>query len=278
MASSNEFARKYGPWALVTGASDGIGEAFARELASKGLNLVVVARREERLSALASELRGKHGIEVRVHAADLASRSSASSVFDATRDLDVGLLVAAAGFGSSGPLLQADEQIEADMVEVNCAAPLRQCIHYGRLMQARGRGGIVLLSSLVAFQGTPRSANYSASKAYIQSLAEGVGAELEGSGVDVLAVAPGPVDSGFGRRADMNLGRAASPDDVARGALSALGRKRTVRPGALSKLLGWSLSTAPRALRVRIMGGIMGAMTKHQRSDAGQTSPARRPG
>jgi short-subunit dehydrogenase len=125
---------------------------------------------------------------------------------------------------------------------------------------------VVLLSSLVAFQGTPYSANYSASKAYIQTLAEGMGHELKADGVDVLSVAPGPINSGFAARANMNLGQAMTPEVVARVSLAALGRQRTVRPGWLSKLLGWTLSTAPRFMRVQIMGAIMANMTKHQRN------------
>ncbi len=265
-SNDNEFLKKYGPWAVVTGASEGIGQAFATELASRGMNLVLVARREDRLATLAEALKRKSRIDVRIQPADLSNKSSALGVFINTEDLDVGLLVAAAGFGTSGPMLLTNPRVESDLVEVNCAAVLQQCLHYGRRMAARRRGGLVLLSSLVAFQGTPNSANYSASKAYIQTLAEGMGQELKADGVDVLSVAPGPINSGFAARANMNLGQAMTPEVVARVSLAALGRQRTVRPGWLSKLLGWTLSTAPRFMRVQIMGAIMAKMTKHQRN------------
>ena len=265
-SSKNEFLNKYGPWAVVTGASEGIGAAFATELASKGLNLVLVARREDRLEAMSRELTSKFQVEVRIQPTDLASKSSALGLFINTEDLDVGLLVAAAGFGTSGPMLLTNDRVESDLVEVNCAAVLQQCLHYGRRMSAKRRGGIVLFSSVVAFQGAPFSANYAASKAYIQALAEGMGEELKADGVDVLSVAPGPIASGFAARANMNLGQTMTPEVVARVSIAALGKQRTVRPGWLSKLLGWGLSTAPRFLRVQIMGSIMGNMTKHQRS------------
>jgi short-subunit dehydrogenase len=265
-SSKSEFLKKYGPWAVVTGASEGIGAAFAAELASKGLNLVLVARREDRLEAMSTELASKFRIAVRIQPIDLADKSSALGLFINTEDLDVGLLVAAAGFGTSGPMLLTNDRVESDLVEVNCAAVLQQCLHYGRRMAARRRGGIVLFSSVVAFQGAPFSANYAASKAYIQALAEGMGEELKTDGVDVLSVAPGPIASGFATRANMNLGQTMTPDVVARVSIAALGKQRTVRPGWLSKLLGWGLSTAPRFLRVQIMGGIMANMTKHQRS------------
>ncbi len=262
----NDFLEKYGPWAVVTGASEGIGAAFAMQLASKGLNLVLVARRADRLEAMSTELAKRFRIEVRIQPADLANKSSALGLFNNTEDLDVGLLIAAAGFGTSGRILLSDESVEADLVEVNCAAVLQQCLRYGRRMAAKRHGGIVLFSSVVAFQGAPYSANYAASKAYIQALAEGLGHELKADGVDVLSVAPGPIASGFGARANMNLGKTMTPEVVARVSIAALGKQRTVRPGWLSKLLGWGLSTAPRFLRVQIMGSIMANMTKHQRS------------
>ncbi|MGE0314147.1 MAG: SDR family NAD(P)-dependent oxidoreductase [Lautropia sp.] len=145
-------------------------------------------------------------------------------------------------------------------------AVFAQCWHFGRLFAARGRGGIVLMSSVVAFQGAPMSAHYAATKAYVQSLAEALRHELRPCGVDVIASAPGPVASGFAARARMHMARAADPEVVARETLSALGRRATVRPGGLAKLLGWSLATAPRALRVLIMGRIMGGMTVADRS------------
>ena len=275
-SSKNEFLKKYGPWAVVTGASEGIGAAFAAELASKGLNLVLVARREDRLEAMSRELATKFKVEVRIQPTDLASKSSALGLFINTEELDVGLLVAAAGFGTSGPMLLTNDRVESDLVEVNCAAVLQQCLHYGRRMAAKRRGGIVLFSSVVAFQGAPFSANYAASKAYIQALAEGMGEELKADGVDVLSVAPGPIASGFAARANMNLGQTMTPEVVARVSIAALGKQRTVRPGWLSKLLGWGLSTAPRFLRVQIMGIIMANMTKHQRS-AKHTGVANKP-
>ena len=108
------------------------------------------------------------------------------------RDLDVGLLVAAAGFGTSGPFLDSDLTQELEMLDVNCRALLSQSLHFGRRFAERGRGGLILLASLVGFQGAPFSANYAATKAYVQSLAEALHVELALRGVDVLASAPGP--------------------------------------------------------------------------------------
>lgn len=271
-AASKAWVQTYGPWAVVTGASEGIGAAFARELAARGMHLVLVARRRDRLQALADTLSAQYPVQIRIEATDLADPAQALALLRNTDALDVGLLVAAAGFGSSGPLLQGDASAEADLVHVNCTVVLQQCLHYGRRMALRRSGGLVLLSSVLAFQGTPYSANYAASKAYIQALAEGLGEELQDDGVDVLAVAPGPIASGFAARANMQMGQTMTPDVVARVAVAALGRRRTVRPGWLSKLLGWGLATAPRLLRVRIIGTIMRDMTQHQRK-ARPTAP-----
>lgn len=271
-----EFLKKYGPWAVVTGASEGIGAAFASELASKGLNLVLVARRQDRLSALASRLQSRFNIEVRISPTDLGDMMEANNFLKSTEELEVGLLVAAAGFGSSGPALMTNDLAEAEQIEVNCTAVLIQSLHFGRRFAARGKGGLILFGSLLGFQGTPYSANYAATKAYVQSLAEGLGEELKPSGVDVLSVAPGPIASGFAARANMNLGQTMTPEVVARVSIAALGKKRTVRPGWLSKLLGWGLSTAPRFLRVQIIGSIMAKMTKHQQPGGRPTSEPNR--
>lgn len=265
----------FGPTALVTGASDGIGEAFARELASRGLDLVLVARRTDRLEALAAELRASHGTTTRALAADLGDPEGVARVIEGTLSDDIGLLVAAAGFWTSGSFLDQPVEPELDMIDVNCRAVAALTHAVGRRLVARGRGGIVLMSSIVAFQGVPRSANYAATKAFIQSFAEGLHEELKPHGVDVLASAPGPVASGFALRANMRMGATDLPSAVAVATLDALGRATTVRPGRLGKLLGYSLSTLPRRARVRVMAQIMKGMTKDG-APVGQDVPASR--
>ncbi len=262
--SKRGFVSKYGPWAVVTGASDGIGHAFAEQLAERGLSVVLVARRAERLAELGGAIRARHGGEVRVVAADLSTAEGLEAVERATAGLDVGLLVASAGYGTSGSLLDADLKQERNMLDVNCYAVLDECVHFGKRLAGRGRGGMILLASLVGWQGVPRTAHYAATKAYVQSLAEALRIELKPKGVDVLSCAPGPVRSGFAARADMVMGAAVTPDVVAREALNSLGRKGTVVPGGLSKLLTYALTPLPRFLRSLILAQVMGEMTKHQ--------------
>lgn len=262
------FQTRYGPWALVTGASDGIGREFARRLAGAGLNIVLAARREDVLKRLSDELRANFHVEVIFVPADLSKPQAAEALVTRTADLEVGLLVAAAGFGASGRFIDSKLEEELEMIDVNCRAVTALAHHFGGRFARQGRGGIVLMSSLLAFQGVPRAANYAATKAYVQSLAEGLRAELMPLGVDVIASAPGPIHSGFARRAGMKMGMAQTAEVVARVTLDALGRRGTVRPGWLSKLLEWSLAPLPRWGRVNIMGLVMGGMTKHQSNPA----------
>jgi short-subunit dehydrogenase len=252
---------RYGPWAVVTGASDGIGQAIATELAAEGFGLVLVARRKAILSEFAEDLAARYGTKTRVIQADLGSDEGTAAVEAETADLEVGLLVAAAGFGTSGPFVDGDLDSELDMISVNCQAIAALTHGFAKRLVKRGRGGIILMSSLVAFQGVPRATNYSATKAYVQSFAEGLAVELSPHGVDVVASAPGPVRSGFDKRAGMTLSMAQTPEEVAKGTLRALGRRVTVRPGFLAWALETSLALLPRRGRTWMMTRVMASMT-----------------
>lgn len=257
------FLANYGSWALVTGASEGIGQAFANSLAQRGLNVFLVARNHDKLESVASQLIQQYCVECRTVAADMTSAEGVASVLESTADLDMGLLVSSAGFGTAGLFLEGDLDNELNMLQLNCAATTALAWHFGQRFSDRGRGGLILLSSIVAFQGVPRSAHYAATKAYVQSLAEGLRVEWRPHGIDVLAVAPGPVRTGFAARSQLQMNNGENPHIVAEQSLHALGKSATVRPGFLSKLLGYSLAMTPRWLRIRIMTLVMGGMTSH---------------
>ncbi|MEM7437762.1 MAG: SDR family NAD(P)-dependent oxidoreductase, partial [Myxococcota bacterium] len=161
--------QKYGPWAVVTGASDGIGREISRRLAEGGFHIVVVGRRRALLRALSDELQASSGVEVRVVDADLSTDAGWQLVVSATQSLDVGLFIASAGFGGSGNFVDAELTHELEMLDVNCRALMAMTYHFGRRFVDRQRGGIVLMSSLVAFQGVPKAAHYAATKAYVQT-------------------------------------------------------------------------------------------------------------
>jgi len=256
------FADRYGPTALVTGASSGIGRALAWEAARRGLDVVLVARRAAALHELADDVSARHGVRAEVRAHDLADPAAPARLAEETADRDIGLLIAAAGFGTSGALAEAPLAAEREMLQVNCGAVVELAATLGARMVHRGRGGIVLLSSIVAFQGAPNAAHYAATKAYVQTLAEGLHAELAPRGVDVLAAAPGPVASGFGDRAGMTLRFAVEPAVIAPRILDALGRRSTTAPGLSSRLLRDGLAPLPRWARTRIMGHVMASMVQ----------------
>lgn len=264
--SSSEQSRlkkKYGAWAIVTGASSGIGRAIANCLAEAGFNLILNARRVAVLEDLSALLDSKYAIQTKVVPADLSTEEGIAAVIEATDQLDIGLLVANAGFGTSGLFLNADIAQEVNMLDVNCKAVLKLSHHFGQQFAAQKRGGIILLSSIVAFQGVPNAAHYAATKAYIQTLGEALAIELKKHNVDVLNAAPGPVESGFGERAKMDINSPLKPEDVAVPILKALGRRTNVLPGGFTKILTYSLRTLPRWGKIRVMQQVMGGMLKN---------------
>lgn len=257
---NNRFLNKYGSWAIVTGASDGIGRSMALELASRGLNIFLVARRRDILDKLKNEIETKFSVKAEILSLDLGASASNQELFEKTQGLDVGLFAAVAGFGTSGPFIQLSPAQELNMIDLNCRSVVEQTHHFANVFKEKRRGGIILMGSLVGFQGVPLSTTYAASKAFIQSFAEGLYFELRPLGIDVLCSAPGPVHSGFAGRARMNMTQAATPEIIAGRTIASLGKRITVRPGFLSKLLGWSLVALPRFWRIKIMAMIMGKM------------------
>lgn len=249
-------------WALVTGASSGIGRATAEELATRGHALVLVARHEATLVAEATRLRAQHGVPVMVITADFADPSAAGAVHHATRDLPIDIAVLAAGYGSVGRFFDQTLADEVAMVQVNCANVVALSGHLLPRFLAKGSGQLVLYSSIVGFGGVAYSATYAATKNFVQAFAEGLQREVAGTGVHVLCVAPGPTDTGFARRAGMHMGRAPGPEVVARATVSALPSNGTIRPGGLSKLLHYSLATLGRRGRSLVLGQIMRGMAK----------------
>lgn len=193
--TQEDFAQRYGPVALVTGASSGIGAAFAEALAARGLDLVVVARRRDRLNGLAERLAAAHGVQVRAVELDLARPEAAQAMLHATGDLDVGLVVSNAGFGLKGEHAANDPQAMAEMLMVNCHAPMQLAHGFIPRLRQRGRGGIVFTSSVEGLIGCPYSTAYSATKALVVALGEGLWGELQPEGIDVLTLCPGATES-----------------------------------------------------------------------------------
>jgi short-subunit dehydrogenase len=217
--TTDDFLRRYGPVALITGASSGIGRSFAELLAQKGFDLVLVARRVQRLDELASRLTEEHGIHAQVCPIDLAADTAAEQMLRATSTMDVGLLVSNAGFGFKGPYADGDPKTMSEMLCVNCHTPMLLARGFIPRLRARGKGGIILTSSVEGLIGCPFSTAYSASKAFVKSLGEGLWGELTPEGIDVLTLCPGATDTEAPRLQGIDpatLKNVMSPDEVAR--------------------------------------------------------------
>jgi len=227
--------QRYGDWALVTGASSGIGAEFARALAKDGVSVVLAARRADRLARLADELAKEHGVEARAVACDLATPAGVRDCLAALEGLDVAILVNNAGVGYAGRFdRQAPERLAA-MVQLNCATPVALAAALVPRMRARGRGAVVFTGSVSGAQPLPLHALYAATKSFVNLLAEGLWGELRGSGVDVLALEPGATETEFQHTAGQTAHAGESAEQVVAVALRALGQQ----PSAISGGFNW---------------------------------------
>ena len=258
---SAAFRDRFGGAALVTGASAGIGESFARELAARGMDVLLVARRADRLEVLARELRETHAVRAEAIAEDLTRTDAAArlSAAVAERGLSVGLLVNNAGFGQFGPFVDEDPAQAVRMVDLNCRAPVALTHAFLPAMLARGRGGLVFVASTAAYQPTPWYAVYGATKAFDLMLAEALWVELSDRGIEVLGLSPGYTSTEFHEVAgvrDLAAPSVMGPDEVVDVALSALGKKPSVIAGLLNKASALGAKLGPRALVARAAGRI----------------------
>lgn len=255
-----------GTTALVTGASSGMGEQFARQLASRGCHLVLVARSDAKLRQLAEELRDTHGARITVIPADLSVSSQVEEVCAqlAAQQIAIDHLINNAGFGTAGALLGRDAQSQQEMLQLNALAPLMLMRRLLPGMIERRAGGVLNMASVAGFFPIPFMATYAASKAFLLSQTQALAEELRGSGVRMMALCPGPVSTGFQQRAGYLLGpleRLAelSSEQVVRRALVAYQRGTLICvPGFLNKVEAW----LPRIIPYRWAGAVVGAIMR----------------
>jgi short-subunit dehydrogenase len=248
---------------VVTGASSGIGAAIAKELASRGHSLALVARREERLRTLATELTSAYGVAAEVIAADLGDPAERDRLADELRGRGrvVEVLVNNAGFGHQADFATSPRERMVEMVNINVETVVDLTSRFLTGMVDRGRGSVINIASTAAFQPLPGSAVYAASKAFVLSFSEALRTELRGSGVTVTAVCPGPVRTefmdvaGFGGVEDRTPGAVwMTPDDLAKHAVDGAAHdRRVVVPGALNRATALAGQHSPRALALPLI-------------------------
>jgi short-subunit dehydrogenase len=240
---------RHGPWALIVGGSEGIGEALADQLGALGIHLVLVSRKPEPLAATASKVRDAHGVEVRTLSLDVSRADTLERIREYTDDIEVGLLIHNVGGGGGGPFMRRDVDEALKNVMVNCVNLVKLIHHYGRPMTERGSGGIIMFGSMAGNIGGPNIATYGAGKAFVQNLAEALWAELEGKGVDVLDLVIGSADTPARQRsgvADHEKFPVVSAQDVARQALSGIADGPVLLPPGYEDLFTQYNAMMPR--------------------------------
>ncbi len=218
----SDIAEKYGPWALLVGASDGVGALFAERLASEGVNVALVARRQHLLDEVAQDIRERTHAETRTLSVDLTDPDASQRIIDATADLEIGMLVYCAGGDPNyQPFLSNPVSASEDLLQRNCLVLMRLCHHFAGQMVERGRGGIVNFTSGAALAGGRNMVAYGATKAFDMVFTEGLWVELRDKGVDVLGLVLGMTDTPALRKLEFERGRLASIDEVPEGAVTA---------------------------------------------------------
>src|SRR5882757_1265872 len=215
------FATKYGPWALVAGASDGLGAAFAAGLAERGVNVVLLARRQAVLEQVAADIESRTSAQTRTLAVDLAQPGASAAIAEATADLEIGFLVYCAGADPNyQPFLANPIEAAEAMVQRNCMVPMQLCHHFAPAMVGRSSGGIVIFGSGAGLAGGSNMVAYGASKAFDMVFAEALWSELHVKGVDVLGLILGKTNTPALRQLEHSRGQISSLDEVPAGAVA----------------------------------------------------------
>lgn len=266
--------RTFGPWAIVTGASSGIGKEFARQLAASGINLVLVARRLPVLEELGRQLAKEFRVHYRAVGVDLTEDDFLEKIEAATQDLDIGLLISNAGAGIPGEFLAFERHELHGIVRLNVIAHLDLAHHFGQRLAKRGRGGVLLVSALGAAQGIPYMANDSGTKAFVLSLGEALHVEFQKFGLHVTVLLPSPTDTPvlaeFGFDANMMPMKPMSVEQCVDEGLAALNANRATHiTGRMFRLLA---ALTPRSMMTKMNGNMLAKAVARKRARAERPS------
>ena len=248
----------YGEWALVTGASSGVGKEMAKEIAKRGINVMLVARREALLQELAQEIEKSSKVKTKIIVADFADEHAVEQVILECSEYEVGLLINNVGYALTGEFSNNSMEDELALLNVNIKTPTLLAHHFSVKMKKREKGGIIFLSSIMALGAAANWASYNASKAHNLLLAEGIGEELKPYNVNVIALTPGSIKSGFGERSSTKaMPMALNPKRVAKCGLWMMGRKRTHTAGLINKIISLSTRITPRFINTKIFSFVV---------------------
>lgn len=242
-----DFKNKYGSWALITGATSGIGAELTSQIAAKGINIVLVARKEAELKDHAAKLKERYGIETKYVSADLATSAGLEKVKQIQEEIS--LLVLAAGFEVNGAFEKTALESELKVIQINVVATLELTHHFSQAMVQRKRGGILLISSLSGHMPNPYFANYAGTKSYVLSLGASLYGELKTKGVDVTVLSPGLTNTPMIADNGVDWGKtpmsAMDPSIVAETGLNGLGKRFLSIPGGKNKMMAWMAKHSP---------------------------------
>jgi uncharacterized protein len=268
--------QKFGPWAIVTGASSGIGKEFARQLATSGLHVILVARRLSTLEELGGRLATEFGVQYRAVAVDLTEEHYLRTIEEATHDLDIGLVVSNAGTWMLGEFVTMDSRDLQRSLRLNVKAHLDVAHHFGQHLAQRRRGGLLLTASTAGLQGIPFSAEYAAAKAYVLTLGEGLHGELQKVGVHVTVLLPGATATPLLAASDFErppfLKPMSTEQCVAEGLAALSANRATHIAGRMNRMLA---ALMPRRLAIRMYGSMSAqALTKRSEEAGTLARPA----
>lgn len=259
----NDLKQRYGNWALITGASSGIGKEFVEQIAQQGVNVILAARRKSRLEELADNIESKYGVQTKVIEVDLTDPNYLETIKNAIGGLQIGLLINNAGFAAPGAFLKRPVSDRSRNIQLNINAPMELAHYFGQQMVTQGKGGIIFVSSTAAYTGSPYLANYAATKAYLLQFGKALSVELKPRGVDVLVLSPGATRTEMTETLDgVNMEDVPMPwmnaDAVARIGLDSLGRKSSVIPGFLNNVMMFVMTRLmPTRPALNIFGNMM---------------------
>lgn len=255
--------QRYGDWALVTGASSGLGADFARQLAQKKMNIILTARRTDKMNAVAKEIEKEYNVKTQVIGQDLIKSDAINNIRDEVGDKEIGVLINNAGYGVLGNFHENDYDSQVEMVTLNCVVPVALAQAFIDPMVKRGKGAMIFLASTAAYQGVPYFSVYAATKVFNLFLAEGLWGEYRNQGIDIMGLSPGYTATEFQSHAHIKRMKGPPPaksEEVVELAIRKLGKKPSIIHGAINQIGAFSARLIPRGTSVKLGGAIMKMM------------------